>query len=72
MDRPSDPHAQGLRIEARLAAGRAGDVLPVAAEKDPDLDLVFLGLEPVEEALDARSSRRRRRGRSAATPFSAF
>ena len=48
-----DPDAQGPGVEAGLGAGRAGDVLPVAAEEDPDLDLVLLGLEPVEKALDA-------------------
>ena len=48
-----DPDAQGPGVEPGLGAGRAGDVFPVAAEQDPDLDLVLLGLEPVEEALDA-------------------
>jgi hypothetical protein len=47
-----EPDAQGPRIEAHLAAGRTGDVFAVAAEENPDLDLVFLALEVVEEALD--------------------
>ncbi len=48
-----DANAQGPGVETGLGAGRAGDVFPVTAEEDPDLDLVFLGLEPIEEALDA-------------------
>ena len=49
---PSDLDAQGPGVEAGLAALGAGLVLAVAAEEDADLDLVFLGLQPVEEALD--------------------
>ena len=48
----ADADAQGPGVEPRLAAGRAGDVLAVAGEEHPDLDLVLLGLEPFEEALD--------------------
>ncbi len=53
-DRPAlDLDAHGVGVQARPAAGRAGDVFPVAAQEDPDLDLVFLGLEPVEKARGA-------------------
>ena len=47
----ADPERR--RREAGAAAGGAGRVGPITREQDPHVDLVALGLEPVEEPLDA-------------------
>ena len=50
--RESEPRAPEAP-DARPAAAGAGRVRAVPREQHPDVDLVALGLEPVEEALDA-------------------
>ena len=53
-DRPAaEADPEGRRREARAAAGAAERVGAVARQQHADVDLVALGLEPVEEPLDA-------------------
>ena len=49
----TDAPQQRLGLEARAAAGRAGRVRAVLGEQHPDVHLVGLALQPVEEASDA-------------------
>ena len=54
--RPPTLHVARLAPQPRAAAVRAGQVAAVAAEEHADVHLVFLPLEPAEEAADARRS----------------
>src|SRR5712692_11072841 len=52
-DRPAaESHRQSRRAEASSPAVGASSVGAVTGEQDPDMDLVALGLEPVEEPRD--------------------
>src|SRR5262249_42279276 len=53
-DRPAaEPHPERGRSHPGAAALRTERVGAIPREEDPDVDLVALGLEPVEEALHA-------------------
>ena len=49
----ADPHVARLAAQARAAAVGARQIAAIAAEEHADVHLVFLLLEPLEEAADA-------------------
>ena len=49
---PGDAHVARFAPEARAAAVRTREIAPVPAEEHAHVDLVFLPLEPAEEAAD--------------------
>ena len=51
--RPGDLDVARLAPQPGAAAVRTGQVSPIPAEKDADVDLVLLPLEPAEEPADA-------------------
>ncbi len=47
---PLDPPEERFLFEARSVARGTGDVAPIAGQKNPDVELIALGLQPPEKS----------------------